>query len=214
MSSIDDARAPIFAQKVSLRWHRHCSVDPCQRLFLKRILSVHGHKNFVGSAMVVAIVAVLGATTNAEAQFRRGRVIVAPRIVVGGSFFYDPWFDPFYGAYEFQYPIGPYGYPPMYRGYRIDATASVRVEVKPKEAEVYVDGYYAGIVDDFDGMFQRLRVAPGEHELTLYREGYRAVHQTLYLMADKTFKVRYTMERWVAGDVAEPRPTPKEPPQN
>ena len=161
--------------------------------------------------MVVAIVAVLGATTNAEAQFRRGRVIVAPRIVVGGSFFYDPWFDPFYGAYEFQYPIGPYGYPPMYRGYRIDATASVRVEVKPKEAEVYVDGYYAGIVDDFDGVFQRLRLPPGEHEITLRLPGYRSVHQKLYLTRDATYKLRYTLEPLAPGESTEPPPVPPTP---
>ena len=39
--------------------------------------------------------------------------------------------------------------------------ASLRIEVKPKEAEVFVDGFYAGIVDDFDGTFQRLNVPPG-----------------------------------------------------
>jgi hypothetical protein len=26
----------------------------------------------------------------------------------------------------------------------------------PKEAAVYVDGFYAGVVDDFDGVFQSL----------------------------------------------------------
>ena len=28
--------------------------------------------------------------------------------------------------------------------------------MKPKEAEVYVDGYYAGVVDDFDGQVRAL----------------------------------------------------------
>src|SRR5258706_10255003 len=98
-----------------------------------RILPVLGHKNFVWSAIVaVAVVAVLGATGTAEAQYRRGRVVVAPRVivgprvVVGGAYFYDPWFDPFYGAYDFQYPVGPYGpyggYP-VYGGYRYDVGA-------------------------------------------------------------------------------------------
>jgi hypothetical protein len=59
--------------------------------------------------------------------------------------------------------------------------ASVHLDVMPRDAEVYVDGYYAGVVDDFDGMFQRLRVEPGEHEVTLYRDGYRAFHQRAYL---------------------------------
>ena len=59
-------------------------------------------------------------------------------------------------------------------GYRLRAPdASVRLDVKPKEAEVYVDGYYAGVVDDFDGTFQRLRVEPGEHEIELWLDGYR-----------------------------------------
>jgi hypothetical protein len=31
----------------------------------------------------------------------------------------------------------------------------------PRDAEVYVDGYYAGTVDDFDGTFQRLHIDTG-----------------------------------------------------
>ena len=53
--------------------------------------------------------------------------------------------------------------------------------MSPKEAELYMDGYYAGIVDDFDGVFQRLSIEPGEHEVTLYRDGFRTVHQRVYL---------------------------------
>lgn len=101
----------------------------------------------------------------------------------------------------------PYPY-----GYRFDAGSAVRLEVKPEEAEVYVDGYYAGIVNDFDGMFQRLRVAPGEHEITLYRDGYRPFTQRVYLMPDRTFKIRHTMESLAPGEVNQPRPTPSAPP--
>ena len=52
----------------------------------------------------------------------------------------------------------PYGY-----GYGYYARADLRTQVTPREAEVYVDGYLTGTVDDFDGMFQRLRVPLGEH---------------------------------------------------
>ena len=92
------------------------------------------------------------------------------------------------------------------------ADSSVRLEVKPRQAEVFVDGYYAGIVDDFDGTFQRLRLPPGEHEIVLYLEGYRTVHQTLYLTADNTFKLKYTMEKLGPGEQPEPRPQPPAPP--
>ena len=128
-----------------------------------------------------------------------------------------PWFGLGYGygAYDYgyagyQYPIGPYGYPYRYR--YADRDAAVRLEVTPQDAEVFVDGYYAGIVDDFDGVFQRLHLPPAQHDITLYRDGYRTVHQTVYLTPDSTFKVKYMMERLAAGDVAEPRPTPPNPP--
>ena len=61
--------------------------------------------------------------------------------------------DPFFGPYPF-----PYGYAthlsPYYGGYAY--SSAVRIEVEPEETEVYVDGYYTGVVDSFDGFLQRL----------------------------------------------------------
>jgi hypothetical protein len=93
-----------------------------------------------------------------------------------------------------------------------DVGASLRLEVTPKEAEVYIDGHLAGIVDDFDGTLQRLRVPAGAHELTLYRDGFTTVHQSLQLSAGSTFKVSYKMTPLAPGAVAEARPTPPPPP--
>ena len=175
------------------------------------------YKKLICSSALIALVMVLGLTSNAEAQRRGGRVVVAPRVVVGGGYyyrpyFYDPfWYDPWYGFADSQYPSGPYGYPP-YRTYRVDPGASLRIEVKPKDAEVYVDGYYAGIVDDFDGTFQRLSVTPGEHDIELYLDGFRTVHQKVYVTPRKTFNLKYAMERLGAGEQPEPRPQPIDPP--
>jgi hypothetical protein len=101
------------------------------------------------------------------------------------------------------------GYPYRYRYGAPDA--SVRFDVKPKETAVYVDGYYAGLVDDYDGAFQRLRTSPGGHELTLYLEGYRTYSERIYLSADNTFKVKHRMEKLAAGEVAERPPAPQPP---
>lgn len=90
--------------------------------------------------------------------------------------------------------------------------AAVKFEVKPKQALVYIDGYYAGIVDDFDGTFQRLYTAPGPHELTLFLEGYRTHTEHPYLTPDHTFKVRYEMEKLPAGETAVRPPVPPPPP--
>src|SRR5436189_1639896 len=114
--------------------------------------------------------------------------------------------DPVQWGYPYPYPYPCPFHPP------VDPGAAIRLEVKPKEAEVYVDGYYAGVVDDFDGTFQRLRVEPGEHEIELYLDGHRTVRQKVYLTPDNTFKIRYTMERLAAGEQPEARPQPLNPP--
>ena len=104
------------------------------------------------------------------------------------------------------------GYP--YPAYRYAAAdAAMKFDVKPKETMVYLDGYYAGIVDDFDGAFQRLRTAPGGHQVTLYLEGYRTYAEQVYLSPDNTFKLKHRMEKLVPGEVAEHPPAPQPPPQ-
>ena len=75
-----------------------------------------------------------------------------------------------------------------------------------RETEVFVDGYYAGSVDDFDGFFQRLHLEPGEHEVTLYLAGHRTERQSVYLQPGRTFRIRHTMEPLPAGSAPEPRP--------
>ena len=136
-------------------------------------------------------------------------MVVVPRYTyIRPLWYYDPWFDL---DYQWGGVYGPYGYPPYHR-YSYDPGSAVKLEVKPKKAEVYVDGYYAGIVDDFDGAFQRLRIPPGEHEIDLYLDGYRSVHQKIYLTPDNTFKLKYSMEKLAAGEQPDPRPQPATPP--
>jgi hypothetical protein len=82
----------------------------------------------------------------------------------------------------------------------------LRVQVEPRQTEVFVDGYYAGTVDDFDGFFQRLRLEPGEHEIELYLQGYRSMRQKIYLQPGSTFRVRHTMQPLQPGESPDERP--------
>jgi len=170
---------------------------------------VRARKHILSSIAIAALlISVWPARADAQWHRRPGRASV---VVVGA--YYDPFwaYDPWYGFYDYQYPYGPY--PPFrYPYYAYDRGGSIRLEVKPKEAEVYVDGYYAGVVDDFDGMFQRLSVEPGEHEIELYLDGYRAVKQRVYVTPRHTFKLKYTMEKLGPGEQPEPRPEPPNPP--
>jgi hypothetical protein len=105
-------------------------------------------------------------------------------------------------------------YPPMYPPYPAyrygEPESHLRVNVKPKEAAVYVDGYFAGKVEEFDGRLQRLHVLPGEHEVTVYLEGYRSLTQRLYLSPDSTRTIDGSLEKLGAGEAQEPQPAPAE----
>ena len=89
-----------------------------------------------------------------------------------GYFYYDPytWYPPsYYGSYYGSGYGGGYygGYDNGY--YDI---GEVRLDVSPKFADVYVDGYYAGRVDDFDGIFQALKLESGAHHIQIVAPGY------------------------------------------
>jgi len=94
-----------------------------------------------------------------------------------------------------------------------DHGSALRFQVSPENAEIFLDGYYVGTADDFDGMFQRLRLAPGEHDVELYLSGYHSVRQKILVRPGATFRVRYSMEALKPGDTPEPRPVaPAAPP--
>jgi len=151
---------------------------------------------------LLAALLVLGGTGQAHAQGHGRSHDPRVSVVVGGYGYYpSPYlYDPWYG--DMQWGM----FPPYYRRYNVEPESAVRLEVKPSEAEVYVDGYYAGVVDDFNGTFQRLRVPPGEHDIELYLDGYRSLRRKVYLTPDRTFKLKASMERLAAGQPMEPRP--------
>jgi hypothetical protein len=84
--------------------------------------------------------------------------------------------------------------------------SSMRVQVKPRDTQVFVDGYYAGIADNFDGTFQRLRLEPGQHTVQLFLPGHRLFAQDLYLQPGNTFTLRHTMERLREGEAEPAKP--------
>jgi hypothetical protein len=81
--------------------------------------------------------------------------------------------------------------------------------VKPKQAEVYVDGYLAGSVDDFDGALQRLNVPPGEHTLAFYLEGYQTLTQRVLFRPHATINIKGELQKLAAGQVSGARPEPE-----
>ena len=135
------------------------------------------------------------------------------------------WFGPSYGVYApFHHPAhfygpwgpgpwgawGPWGPYPLHTGYYYREGGTVRLQVKPVETEVYVDGYYAGVVDSYDGLFQRLSLPPGRHDIELRLEGYRSVQEQVYLAVGQSFRIRHMMEPLGPGETTPPPPEPAE----
>ncbi|HEY1304338.1 MAG TPA: PEGA domain-containing protein [Vicinamibacterales bacterium] len=124
-------------------------------------------------------------------------VVVSGHVFIGG-YFYNPMFGP--------YPWWPQGVYPSWYYPTFDRRAEVRLRINPKEADnaaVYVDGFYAGIVDDFNNVFQSLPLTPGGHTIVLYLEGYRTLNRNIYLSPGSMFELRQMMERLPAGATSE-----------
>jgi hypothetical protein len=78
---------------------------------------------------------------------------------------------PVYGYSGYGYP--GYGYPPAPYvsappGY---SYGGVHIEGAPPDAQVLADGYYVGVVDDFDGPFQHLNLTSGPHRIEIRMPG-------------------------------------------
>lgn len=119
------------------------------------------------------------------------------------------YFDLYYNSYVFYPPTvvrydnygsyyGTYGYP----------TGELRLQVRPRDAQVFIDGSYAGTVDDFDGTFQSLRLEEGEYKVEIVLPGYEPLDFDVRIIPGE--KVTYR------GDLIpeqQPPTFPEPPPQ-
>lgn len=142
------------------------------------------HRCLLSVATGIAL-AVLS-TEPANAQPREGRAHFGP---------WYPYPYPFGFAQVGFYPNEPY--------------ANLRLRVLPREAAVFVDGYAAGIVDDYDGVFQRLKLIPGHREVVIYLDGYRTLRQNLYVAPESSHTIKHMLEPLLPGEAPEPKPAPR-----
>lgn len=96
----------------------------------------------------------------------------------------------YYGYPGYGYGAAPYAWP----GGGYDA-GGIRLRIRPREAEVFVDGYYAGLVDDFDGVFQTLKVAPGGHKIEIHMPGFHDLQLDVHVQPGRTITLSEQMRR-------------------
>ncbi len=141
---------------------------------MKRIL----FSIMLAGAMLLPAAPVASAAQRAggHGHVRAGVVVGRPIIVRPYGFPYR-YYDPFWYGWDYPYRV--------YSGPEI-VTGGLRLEVKPNKAQVFVDGYYAGVVDDYDGHFQRLDLTPGGHRIEIRAPGFQTLSFTTYIQPDHT----------------------------
>ena len=169
-------------------------------------------KPLLSKRAVLIVCASLGAAVlwPAQASAQRARVFVSAGVFARPAYFgYSPFFyDPFFSGvgwsqwYPYPYP------PPYYYGGRSAAISEARLEIKPRNAQVYLDGYYVGVVDDFDGVWQRLDLPSGDHEITVYLQGYQTYRQRTFFRPGQDYHFKAILEPLPAGASQEPPPQP------
>lgn len=97
--------------------------------------------------------------------------VVVVRPAVGLGWGWGPyWGSPYWGGY----PYGYYGYGP--------STGELKFDTKVKDAEVYIDGAYAGTV----GKLKTMYLKPGSYDIEVRSPGRTQFDRKVYIAAGKT----------------------------
>jgi hypothetical protein len=129
-----------------------------------------------------------------------GSVVIIPGYYGGGFY---PWgyaglgfaggYGYYGGYYEPGYDMDPYA--PQYQAGGRDDSGGLKLKVKPSDATVYVDGYYVGAVNDFDGVFQKLTIEPGAHRVEIRAPGYETLQMDVRVEPGRTSTYRGDLKK-------------------
>ena len=81
-----------------------------------------------------------------------------------------------------------------------DATAELKIAATPSRAAVFVDGQYAGHVDEFDGVGKAMLLTPGQHRLHIALPGYLPFDTMVDLRSQQKLKIQTDL---VKGSITE-----------
>jgi len=118
--------------------------------------------------LTLALAAMALAPMTASAAFRGG-------IVVGGPVFYGGGFySPFWGGYWGPGWAGPY--------YAYPNSGELKLDTKVKDAQVFINGSYAGTTHENKTM----RLRPGNYNIEIREGGQTPYAEKVYVVAGKT----------------------------
>lgn len=105
---------------------------------------------------------------------------------------------PYYSSFYSPHYLGtPYGFAERGRSgglnpavARAIGVGGLDLNIKPRKAEVFVDGDYAGTVADFDGYPSFLWMKEGTHVVTIYKGGFKTFEESFAIKAGIVLPVK------------------------
>jgi len=76
----------------------------------------------------------------------------------------------------------------------------LQLDVDPRRALVYVDGWFVGIVDSFSGYYHHLDLAAGRHQIELVASDYEPLVVEVVVSPGRTTTYRGSLNRARDGD--------------
>lgn len=164
----------------------------------------------------------VGPPPDRDRDNNRGRYVYYDPYYYGGGYGYGGYgyggygysYSPFYYPYGFGMGYGLYsglgwnpyyGDPmdPYYGGaggyssglYNTRDQGNLKLKVKPRAAKVYVDGYFVGTVDQFDGAFQKLALNGGRHKVEIRADGFETAEFDVLIMPSQTITFQGELKR-------------------
>jgi hypothetical protein len=114
---------------------------------------------------------------------------------------YSPYAYPAYGYSGYGYsdynypmsapaPAAPYDTTPETGVQSSTETGNLRLDVRPVTAQVFVDGYFVGSVEDFVNTLAGVQLPAGPHHLELRAGGYETLEVDVLVQAGRAITFR------------------------
>jgi hypothetical protein len=89
-----------------------------------------------------------------------------------------------------------------------DITSTLKLNVEPGRAAVFLDGKFVGHASEFGGSFHSMLISPGKHRVKVELPGYRTFETELNLLAGQKSEVKTEL---VKGSIEQASPDIKAP---
>jgi len=89
-----------------------------------------------------------------------------------------------------------------------DITATLKLNIKPKRAAVFLDEKYVGHAGEFGGKFRSMKISTGKHKVRVELPGYRTFLTEVDLLANQETEVKTEL---IPGSIQQNTPIIKKP---